>query len=140
MNIYCAGAIKGDISYQQYYKIIIEEVAKRNINALSELNIKLQLKTKLNDKEIYERDIQWLNNSKAMIAEVSGASLGVGFEIGYALFHLNIPVLALYHKNVDKVSAMITGCSSTLLDIFQYAETDELKEYINNFILKIKSL
>lgn len=140
MIIYCAGAIKGDITHQQYYKKIIELVAKLNVTALSELNIRLELKTELTDKEIYKRDINWLNSSHAMIAEVSGASLGVGFEISYALFKLKIPVLALYNKKVDRISAMITGCSSPLMDIIPYNDEAELKELINNFILKIKLL
>ncbi|MBZ0199967.1 MAG: nucleoside 2-deoxyribosyltransferase [Ignavibacteriaceae bacterium] len=136
MNIYCAGPIKGDKTYQQFYKKIIAQVSKHNFTAFSEFNILFEQKIKLNNKKIYERDIAWLRSSKAMIAEVSGPSLGVGFEISYALFELKIPVLALYNREVKKVSAMIAGCSSPLLTIYSYKDDDELREHINNFVIK----
>ncbi len=137
MNIYCAGPIKGDTSYQLFYKKIIAEVTKLKFNALSEFNIEFEQKTKLSDKEIYERDVAWLRSSKAMIAEVSGPSLGVGFEISFALFELKIPVLALYNSEVKKVSAMISGCSSPLINIYPYKNESELYEHINKFLTKI---
>lgn len=137
MNIYCAGPIKGDTSYQLFYKKIIAKVAQLKFNALSEFNIEFEQKIKLSDKEIYERDVAWLRSSKAMIAEVSGPSLGVGFEISYALFELKIPVLALYNDDVKKVSAMISGCSSPLLSVYSYKNEPELYEHISEFLTKI---
>lgn len=139
MNIYCAGAIKGDTGYREFYKFIIDEVSKLNITALSELNLLIENKAKLTDKEICLRDIEWLTSSSGMIAEVSGASLGVGFEISYALFQLKIPVLAVHHTDA-KVSAMITGCTSSLLNLYSYNNEAELKNFINEFINKIKSI
>lgn len=134
IKIYCAGAIKGDTNYQQYYTEIIKIVESAGFNALSELNIELSVKKNLTDKEIYERDINWLSESKKMIAEVSGASLGVGYEIAYALNLLKIPVLAVYHNSIEKVSAMITGCSSQLLQVRQYEDADDLKKIVVSFL------
>jgi hypothetical protein len=69
-----------------------------------------------------------------MIAEISGPSLGVGFEISFALYVLNIPVLALYQVNAGKISAMISGCTSDLLSVNSYTSIEELKLLIDNFI------
>ena len=91
----------------------------------------------LTDKQIYKRDIKWIEGSSLMIAEISGASLGVGFEIAYTLFQRKIPVLALANAEVPKISAMISGCESELLTIKNYQDSDEMKFIIQNFISNI---
>ncbi len=133
-EIYCAGAIKGDTRYREYYNEIIHTVNAAGYTALSELNINLIIKKNLSDNEIYERDIEWLAESTKMIAEISGPSLGVGFEIAYALYVLKIPVLALHHSSADKISAMITGCSSPLLKTKSYKDSEQLKEEVISFL------
>jgi hypothetical protein len=39
----------------------------------------------LTDRQVYERDIRWLESADLLIAEASGSSYGVGFEVGYVL-------------------------------------------------------
>ncbi len=134
MNIYCAGPIKGDVSYQKYYDEIIAHINSLGLTALSELNKEFSGKKSLTAKEIFNRDISWLKISDLIIAEVSGPSLGVGFEIAFGLYQLKIPVLALYNKKVKKVSAMITGCNSKLLTVIGYTNTSDLKNSISTFI------
>lgn len=134
MNIYCAGAIKGDISYQHFYKEIVEYLSESGHIAYSELNKEISTSPSLSDREIFTRDIQWLKESELMIAEISGPSLGVGFEISFALYVLNIPVLALHHSDKGKVSAMITGCTSDLISVKDYSTSEEVRELINHFI------
>jgi nucleoside 2-deoxyribosyltransferase len=90
--------------------------------------------TKLNDKEIYRRDIKWLEESNGMIAEVSGPSLGVGFEISYALFILKKPVLALYFDQTKRLSAMIKGCDNKLLTLRNYRDDIELEFFVREFV------
>ncbi len=134
MNIYCAGPIKGDVSYQKYYDEIIAHINSLGLTALSELNKEFSGKKSLTAEEIFNRDISWLKKSDLIIAEVSGPSLGVGFEIAFGLYQLKIPVLALYNKKVKKVSAMITGCNSKLLKVIGYTNTNDLKNTISTFI------
>ena len=89
----------------------------------------------LTDSEIFTRDTKWLEKSNLVVAEVSGASTGVGFEIAYALFHRKIPVLALANAEAaNSVSAMITGCNSQLLTIKWYEDPDDLKKAISEFL------
>lgn len=85
-KIYCAGPISGDTTYQENYKKIIELVRQNGFHPLYEPELKPNYV--LTDQEIYRRDINWLTDAIGMIAEVSGPSLGVGFEIAYALFEL----------------------------------------------------
>jgi nucleoside 2-deoxyribosyltransferase len=39
----------------------------------------------LTECQVYERDIAWLERADLLIAEASGSSYGVGFEVGYVL-------------------------------------------------------
>ncbi len=134
MIVYCAGAIKGDSSYQESYLDIINIVKADGHSALSELNPDFKAAFPLNEKQVFQRDIKWIEKSSLMIAEISGPSLGVGFEIAYALYMREIPVLALYDAEVEKVSAMITGGDSELLYVKQYHSKKELEELIKSFL------
>lgn len=107
--------------------------------ALSELNSNFKPAMILNPKEIFTRDMKWIDRSKAMIAEVSGHSTGVGFEIAYALYEKKIPVLALVNESSTNVSAMITGCNSDLLTIENYSDSGEIKKVISSFLEKFDS-
>lgn len=131
-KIYCAGPISGDTTYQENYKKIIELVKNNGFHPLYEPELKPNYV--LTDKEIYRRDINWLTDSVGMIAEVSGPSLGVGFEIAYALYELKKPVLALYHESVPRLSAMIKGCDSPLLSVQKYKDEFELEKFIKIYL------
>ena len=137
MIIYCAGPIRGDTKYQNFYLEIVEFLESENHTALAEISGKFNTSIPLTDKQIYKRDIKWIEGSSLMIAEISGASLGVGFEIAYTLFQRKIPVLALANAEVPKISAMISGCESELLTIKNYQDSDEMKFIIQNFISNI---
>ncbi len=137
MIIYCAGPIRGDTKYQSNYLEIVEFLESEQHTALAEISGKYITSIPLTDKQIYKRDIKWIEGSTLMIAEISGASLGVGFEIAYALFERKIPVLALANAEVPRLSAMISGCESELLTIKRYQDLDEMKliiqKYLSNF-------
>jgi nucleoside 2-deoxyribosyltransferase len=133
MIVYCAGAIKGDTTYQKNYIEMIQFIESMNHTALAELNGKFNSSIPLSDNQIYTRDIKWIEGSDLMIAEISGPSLGVGFEIAYALFKKEIPVLALASSEVEKLSAMITGCNSDLLTIKRYNKVEDMHTIISEY-------
>jgi nucleoside 2-deoxyribosyltransferase len=138
MIIYCAGPIRGDVSYQKFYAEVINHIEEEGHSALAEFNGRFSVSVPLTEKQIYKRDLKWIDGSKLMIAEISGPSLGVGFEIAYAIFQSKIPVLALVNSKVDKVSAMLSGCDSPLLTISRYENLEEMKKNITDFIKNIK--
>ena len=39
----------------------------------------------LTERAVYERDMSWLETCNLLIADASGSSFGVGFEVGYVL-------------------------------------------------------
>ena len=61
---------------------------------------------KLSEREIYERDMKWLLEADAVIAEVSNASLGVGYEIARAEM-MQKPLLCLYVRTIVMYSVAL---------------------------------
>ena len=134
MIIYCAGPIRGNKTFQQNYIQIVQIVEALGHSALSEISSKFGSSIPLSAKQIDSRDVKWLDGSKLMIAEVSGPSLGVGFEVAYALFKKKIPVLAVYHESAEQISSMIIGCTDPKLQMQKYVDVDDLRKKINEFI------
>lgn len=134
MIIYCAGPIRGDVTYQKFFTKVIDYIESEGHTVLAEFSGKFSSTIPLTDKQTYKRDLKWIDGSKLMIAEISGPSLGVGFEISYAIFQRKLPVLALYNSEVQNISSMIAGCDSPLLTIQKYGDEDDMKGIIRKFI------
>ena len=102
MKFYFAGAIRGGREKVQTF-IKINEVLKKYGQVLDEHvanpNVHLLEKDK-SYSEIFHRDTKWISICDMVVAEVSTASSGVGWECCYAQF-LNIPVIALCDKKVN---------------------------------------
>ncbi len=67
MIIYCAGPIKGDTTFQKIYLEIINFVESEGHTPLAELNAEFTPTNPLTDKQIYTRDLKWIDGSKMMI-------------------------------------------------------------------------
>jgi len=135
--IYLAGAMRGDPSYKEYFNKIIDIVESYAVTRteLSDKNlITIPDFTQNKYKQtIYERDIKWIDQSQAIIAECSGASLGVGIEIGYAIYKKFIPVLCLYHENSNP-SLMILHNNEKYIFLQKYRNEYDLNIYIKIFL------
>ena len=138
MIIYCAGPIRGNDTYKNSFKKIIEYVEGLGNTVLSEFSDKFSSTIPLTDKQTYKRDLKWIDGSKCMIAEISGPSLGVGFELSYAILQRKLPVLALHNSEVQQISAMILGCDSPLITIKKYRDDEDMKNIIKTYLSKIK--
>ncbi len=137
MIVYCAIPFRGDKTYESYFNVIIEHINSLGHTALCEQSAGFKPAAPLRDLEIFIRDMKWIDKSKVIIAEVSGSSTGVGFEIAYALYKKKIPVLALANKASENVSAMINGCNSNLITLKRYEDNDDLKKSISTFLKKV---
>jgi hypothetical protein len=81
---------------------------------------------------VYERDMRWLHRSRAVIAEISGASTGTGFEIAKAI-EWRKPVICLYHESASP-SLMITQNPSDCLVVKGYSGEEDLRVYLTSFM------
>jgi len=137
MIVYCAISIRGEKTFQNFFPEIVGHITSLGHTALSELNADFKPAAPLTDSEIFTRDVKWIDKSKVLIAEISDASTGVGFEIAYALYKKKIPVLALVNAEAgNSVSAMINGCNSQLITIKRYGDSESLKKAISDFLKK----
>src|SRR6266852_1270924 len=86
MKVYFAGAIRGgrdDVALyleivrllRAYGEVLTEHVAASDLTTSGESH---------DDRWIHDRDLAWLRAADCLVAEVTTASLGVGFEIAKA--------------------------------------------------------
>ena len=107
MKIYFAGSIRGGrVDAALYHRMI--EYLKRNHIVLTEHVGSLRLQESASDKEIYAKDMAWLQESDLVIAECTCPSLGVGYELAYAE-KIGKPCYIFYDKGKTNLSAMLTG-------------------------------
>lgn len=86
----------------------------------------------LSDREIHDRDLQWIRESDMVVAEVTMPSLGVGYEIGRAV-ELAKPILCLYNSCSKKnLSAMVAGSES--VSVHTYLDPADLDAVLSGFI------
>jgi Nucleoside 2-deoxyribosyltransferase len=84
-------------------------------------------------KEVYLRDMKWLEQCDMFIAEVSGSSFGLGFETGYLLGATTKKVVLFYRRAVEsKISLLITGITHPNCRLVPYSEFDEVEVWIRN--------
>ena len=93
----------------------------------------------LNDEDIERYNIRKTFEAKYIIAEVSGASTGVGREIEYARnFGYKIKILCLYQKDhKNSASPMILGMTKDRypnVKIACYKDIEEAKYIIKDFL------
>ena len=133
MKIYFAGSIRGGRDDAALYADIIKilgnygEVLTEHIG-LKDLTSQGEERTA---EEIYERDMDWLLSSDAIVAEVTTVSLGVGYELGEAVA-VGKRVLCLYREQEGKrLSAMIDGNPD--LKVVRYQALADIKPIFDSF-------
>lgn len=101
MKLYFCGSIKGGRDDQALYADIIREL-KRHGKVLTEHvgseNLTADGERGISCKEIFSRDMSWIDEADAVVAEVTTPSLGVGFELGAADAR-SLPVLCLFRPD-----------------------------------------
>ncbi len=134
MNIYFSCSITGGRAEEAIYQAIVKELEDQGHKVptahLSSPDV-MELEKVVDPVEIYERDMAWIRDCDAVIAEVSTPSHGVGYEIAYAL-SLRKPVLCCYKKD-KKVSKIITGNISPGLTVIVYEHDEEAVTAVRKF-------
>jgi hypothetical protein len=135
MRIYFAGAISGGRDNLIIYQHIIGRLKALGHTVPTEHVASIHVldeERSVTPRTVYERDMAWLQECDAMIAEVSTPSLGVGFEIAHGL-ERGLPVLCLYREALS-VSKMITGNTSPHLTVASYLTRRELDQHLDRFL------
>jgi nucleoside 2-deoxyribosyltransferase len=84
---------------------------------------------------VFRRDLEWLKGCDALVAEASGSTFGVGFEVGYILARseqTGQQVVLLYDRvRAGMISRLITGNSHPSCTTLEYGSVDELVALID---------
>lgn len=134
MNIYFCGSIRGGRDLASIYAEMIAMLGSYGRVLTEHLGSDEVIEAKdrvLSDKEIHDRDLQWIVESDLLVAEVTVPSLGVGYEIGRAI-EMGKPVLCLFKQGSEyTISAMIAG--SDKVEMKYYQSLEEVKDLFEAF-------
>ena len=92
--------------------------------------------SQLAESDVYRRDLEWLSSCDVLVAEASGSSYGVGFEVGYVLGRARTSrqkVLLLYdaqRRNV--ISRLITGNCDEACTTVGYTSLPERRALVDS--------
>ena len=135
MKIYFACSISGGRKDEKVYQHMVQVLIGMGIDVptahIAETGVE-EVDAREEPRDIYNRDVNWIQESDMLIAEVSTPSHGVGYEIGYAL-DLNKPVLCMYQKGVV-VSKMISGNPHPLLTVMEYQDMTHGDEILRTYL------
>ena len=135
MKIYFSGSISGGRDHEGIYQHLVAHMQALGHNVLSAHvadPVALEAEKDLPPREVFERDVHWVKDCDAMIAEVSTPSLGVGYEYGLAV-QLGKPVLCVYRSGL-RMSKMITGNPAPNLNLAVYSAEAELDDQVDAFL------
>ncbi|RLF07358.1 MAG: hypothetical protein DRJ64_03130 [Thermoprotei archaeon] len=140
IKVYYAAAMLGDRSNLFDNKIIFKGLEKRGYSLLTEFVIDdtLDIFKGRTPREIFERDIERLDISDVLVADISFPSTGVGFEIAYGLLK-NKKVIAICREDrIQSASALIRGITWDNFILVSYRTPEEAIEKIDNIIRELE--
>jgi NAD(P)-dependent dehydrogenase (short-subunit alcohol dehydrogenase family) len=138
MTIYLACTVRGDRGGVLAGRAICERLQRHGHDVLTTHLLADNVETaesQITEHQVFQRDLEWLTACDVLVAEASGSSYGVGFEVGYVLGRAQTTgqrVILLYDTaRRDKVSRLITGNDATACTTFGYGSIDELTAFID---------
>jgi len=134
MNIYFCGSIRGGRDLAAMYEKMIDMLGSYGQVLTEHLGSDEEIESNdrvLTDKDIHDRDLQWIVESDLLVADVTVPSLGVGYEIGRAI-EMGKPILCLFKQDSEyTISAMIAGSDS--VEMKYYKRVEEVKDLFEAF-------
>ena len=135
MNLYFSCSLTGGRADERIYALIVDHLLLRG-HAVPTAHLArpdvMDLEQVVDPNEVYARDMQWIRECDALIAEVSTPSHGVGYEIAFAL-GLGKPVLCCY-RNGASVSKILIGNHSPNLRVRSYERDNHILELVDDFL------
>lgn len=135
INIYFACSITGGRDFEPVYQAIIAALLADGHTIptahLADSEVKA-LEAIVSPREVYERDVVWIDECEVLVAEVSTPSHGVGYEVAYALSN-GKPVLCI-HQEGQPISKMLSGNTHPFIQVDRYQNTDHAIAIVRSFL------
>jgi 2'-deoxynucleoside 5'-phosphate N-hydrolase len=144
MKIYLACTVRGDRGGVEAGRAIAARLQALGHDVLTTHLLADDVDTaesQLTEHQVFGRDIDWLSSCDVLVAEASGSSYGVGFEVGYVLgraAQTGQRVVLLYNRaRRHAISRLITGNRDAACATFGYESIDELVAYVDRTMAEI---
>jgi nucleoside 2-deoxyribosyltransferase len=141
MTIYLACTVRGDRGGVLAGRAICERLQRHGHRVLTTHLLADSVETaesQITETEVFRRDLEWLAACDLLVAEASGSSYGVGFEVGYVLGRAAASgqrVILLYEAaRRNQVSRLITGNDAAACTTFGYGSIEELTAFIDKTV------
>ena len=133
MRIYLACTVRGDRGAVAGLRSLVASLEEAGHTILTKHLLEDNVdgaESALSERAVYERDITWLDACDVLIADASGSSFGVGFEVGYVLGRSDRTdqrVVLLYRAGRrDQISRLIVGNAHARCRVLSYEDPDDL--------------
>src|SRR5262245_65102682 len=138
MRIYLACTVRGDRGGVAAGRAICDRLRLHGHEVITSHLLDDHVETaesQLTEDAVFRRDLDWLNECDTLVAEASGSSFGVGFEVGYVLARSDRTgqrVVLLYDRaRAGKLSRLLVGNVHTACTTFASESVDELVTFID---------
>jgi nucleoside 2-deoxyribosyltransferase len=140
MQIYFGFTVAGDRSAVKVAKKIVAILEEMRHEVLTRHLVEdnaWEADRSLTPKEVYLRDMKWLEQCDMFIAEVSGSSFGLGFETGYLLGATTKKLVLFFRRDVEsRISLLITGITHPNCNLVPYSDLNEVEIWIRNYLAR----
>ncbi len=137
MNIYLACTVRGDRGAVAALRSLVTSLEASGHTVLTKHLLEDDVDTAesaLTEHAVYQRDIEWLDAADVLVADGSGSSFGVGFEVGYVLGRsdrTNQRVVLLYRADrAPAISRLIVGNAHPRCEVVKYNDPVELVDRV----------
>ena len=138
MRIYLACTVRGDRSAVAAARHIHDRLVHLGHEVLTSHLLRDdvdQLESHVTAGHVFKRDVEWLDAADVLVAEASGSSFGVGFEVGYVLGRAaqsGQRAYVLYHADrLGAISRMISGLSHQHATALAYSTLADIDAFLD---------
>ncbi len=138
MKIYFSCSLTGGRKDEAAYGALVDHLISAGHDVLTAHLARpevMDLEQVVEPGEVFQRDIEWIDECDALVAEVSTPSHGVGYEIATALAR-GKPVLCCARRGA-RVSKMLTGNSAPGFRLAVYEATEEALKAVDAFLASL---
>jgi hypothetical protein len=144
MNIYLACTVRGDRGALQIARALADAIEAMGHTVLTRHLLADDPEADeslLTERAVFERDLSWLERADVLIAEASGSSYGVGFEVGYVTGRAagtGQRVLVLYDAaRRGRVSRLVAGNTHPACTTYPYRDAGDLMRFVQVFLAPV---
>ena len=146
MNIYLACTVRGDRAAvaalrgvagfleQEGHTVLTRHLLEDDVDSAE---------AAITERDVFDRDLKWLRHADVLIAEASGSSYGVGFEVGYVLGRAEQSgqrVLLLYDAALrGRISRLVAGNGDPHCTTYGYDGAADLRRAVQLFLAPVSA-